>query len=58
MSEEKPVAYILVSWAFDEMMNHYLTFDLEEAKAWGKKEHPYGYYDYEEIEIYQGEPLE
>lgn len=44
--------YALIEWSFNEPSYCYVTFSLEAAKEWEAQKHPYGYYDYEEIEIY------
>lgn len=44
--------YALIEWSFGEASYCYVTFSLEAAKQWAAQDHGYGYYDYEEMEIY------
>lgn len=50
--EKNTKVYALIEWTFNEPSYQYVTFDLEVAKAWAEQEHTYGYYDYEEKDIY------
>lgn len=48
----EPKVYLLTAWSFNESTVCYVTFNLEVAKEWSEQKHNYGYYDYEEIDVY------
>ena len=51
--DDKPIKiYILTHWSFNEPINEFVTFSLEDAEEWASQECSCGYNDYEEIDVY------